>query len=125
MGAYYAHSERMKKRYNLTLEPGLMDRAKCEADACGLSLSAYVSFSVSLALRAKVTIPGRERLKKEAGGVAVRVPSRNAPCPCGSGKKYKRCCGAPCGKGGPSPIGNNDRNEGKDREKSRGVLLQQ
>ncbi len=22
-------------------------------------------------------------------------PERNAPCPCGSGKKYKRCCGAP------------------------------
>ena len=22
-------------------------------------------------------------------------PDRNAPCPCGSGKKYKRCCGAP------------------------------
>ena len=21
-------------------------------------------------------------------------PARNAPCPCGSGKKYKRCCGA-------------------------------
>ena len=21
-------------------------------------------------------------------------PGRNAPCPCGSGKKYKRCCGA-------------------------------
>jgi uncharacterized protein len=21
--------------------------------------------------------------------------SRNAPCPCGSGRKYKRCCGAP------------------------------
>jgi preprotein translocase subunit SecA len=20
-------------------------------------------------------------------------PSRNAPCPCGSGKKYKHCCG--------------------------------
>lgn len=20
-------------------------------------------------------------------------PSRNQPCPCGSGKKYKRCCG--------------------------------
>ena len=26
-----------------------------------------------------------------AGGVKV---GRNAPCPCGSGKKYKRCCGA-------------------------------
>jgi tetratricopeptide (TPR) repeat protein len=22
------------------------------------------------------------------------APSRNAPCPCGSGRKYKRCCGA-------------------------------
>jgi uncharacterized protein YecA (UPF0149 family) len=21
-------------------------------------------------------------------------PGRNAPCPCGSGKKYKKCCGA-------------------------------
>ncbi|BFM14620.1 YchJ family protein [Maricurvus nonylphenolicus] len=23
-----------------------------------------------------------------------QVPGRNSPCPCGSGKKYKRCCGA-------------------------------
>ncbi len=21
------------------------------------------------------------------------LPSRNAPCPCGSGKQFKRCCG--------------------------------
>ncbi len=21
------------------------------------------------------------------------LPSKNAPCPCGSGKQYKRCCG--------------------------------
>jgi SWIM/SEC-C metal-binding protein len=21
------------------------------------------------------------------------MPSKNAPCPCGSGKQYKRCCG--------------------------------
>ncbi len=29
--------------------------------------------------------------------VPVRVekkPGRNEPCPCGSGKKYKKCCGA-------------------------------
>ncbi|WP_409254330.1 SEC-C metal-binding domain-containing protein [Bacillus sp. SCS-153A] len=26
--------------------------------------------------------------KKEAGKVG-----RNEPCPCGSGKKYKKCCG--------------------------------
>ena len=24
---------------------------------------------------------------------AVEKPGRNAPCPCGSGKKYKQCCG--------------------------------
>lgn len=25
---------------------------------------------------------------------AAPAPGRNAPCPCGSGRKYKRCCGA-------------------------------
>jgi uncharacterized protein YecA (UPF0149 family) len=25
---------------------------------------------------------------------AESTPGRNAPCSCGSGKKYKRCCGA-------------------------------
>ena len=23
------------------------------------------------------------------------APDRNAPCPCGSGKKHKKCCGKP------------------------------
>jgi len=37
--------------------------------------------------------------KAAAPGQAVGggSPSRNAPCPCGSGKKYKRCHGAPEG----------------------------
>jgi preprotein translocase subunit SecA len=35
------------------------------------------------------------------GQVVGSGPSRNAPCPCGSGKKYKRCHGAPAG-GGPA-----------------------
>lgn len=25
--------------------------------------------------------------------IADKKPSRNEPCPCGSGKKYKKCCG--------------------------------
>ncbi|MFY1636134.1 preprotein translocase subunit SecA [Solwaraspora sp. WMMB335] len=34
--------------------------------------------------------------RRAAPGQAVsNGPSRNAPCPCGSGKKYKRCHGAP------------------------------
>jgi len=32
---------------------------------------------------------GPDRLEAERAPVA---PSRNAPCPCGSGKKYKKCC---------------------------------
>ncbi len=28
--------------------------------------------------------------------VAASQPGRNDPCPCGSGKKYKKCCGACC-----------------------------
>jgi len=28
-----------------------------------------------------------------AGGAAAQEPARNDPCPCGSGAKYKRCCG--------------------------------
>ena len=31
-------------------------------------------------------------LKKEPKK-ADKKPGRNAPCPCGSGKKYKKCCG--------------------------------
>jgi len=27
-------------------------------------------------------------------GAPDRAPGRNDPCPCGSGRKYKRCCGA-------------------------------
>jgi len=34
----------------------------------------------------------------EQGGKTVKYetpkPGRNDPCPCGSGKKYKKCCGA-------------------------------
>ena len=26
---------------------------------------------------------------------ATKAPGRNAPCPCGSGRKYKKCCGRP------------------------------
>lgn len=43
---------------------------------------------------------GNGALKVLSGGAAARQPavsekvvSRNDPCPCGSGKKYKKCCG--------------------------------
>nr|WP_243152435.1 SEC-C metal-binding domain-containing protein [Clostridium butyricum] len=32
-------------------------------------------------------------LKKQTKNVNKKI-GRNDPCPCGSGKKYKKCCGA-------------------------------
>jgi len=34
------------------------------------------------------------KAKSQAKSQIPQTPSRNAACPCGSGKKYKRCCGA-------------------------------
>ena len=31
------------------------------------------------------------------GQVRAAKVGRNAPCPCGSGKKFKKCCGSPVG----------------------------
>ena len=43
------------------------------------------------------TLDSSEPEKTSTAGVAVSggEPGRNAPCPCGSGKKFKRCHGAP------------------------------
>jgi uncharacterized protein YecA (UPF0149 family) len=53
--------------------------------------------------RRRATVEGRggeigdgqtkTRVKAEPGaGGAARTVGRNDPCPCGSGKKYKKCC---------------------------------
>ena len=40
-------------------------------------------------------LPAAEPLSAEAPRKpASGGPGRNDPCPCGSGKKYKKCCGA-------------------------------
>jgi uncharacterized protein YecA (UPF0149 family) len=48
--------------------------------------------------RSKEEIEAEEKLLKETKKVepikAVEAPGRNDPCPCGSGRKYKKCCGA-------------------------------
>ena len=50
--------------------------------------------------RARTTddIKAEEELLKKTPKVepikADKMPDRNEPCPCGSGKKYKKCCGA-------------------------------
>jgi hypothetical protein len=36
----------------------------------------------------------RDEVKATIAERSARKVGRNDPCPCGSGKKYKRCCGA-------------------------------
>jgi SWIM/SEC-C metal-binding protein len=31
---------------------------------------------------------------KQTRAVSTKLANRNDPCPCGSGRKYKKCCGA-------------------------------
>jgi preprotein translocase subunit SecA len=43
-----------------------------------------------------LNIPQPSMPQRDASGNVVEAPiSRNAPCPCGSGKKYKHCHGQP------------------------------
>ena len=48
--------------------------------------------------RSKEELEAEEQMIENADTVepikADSAPGRNDPCPCGSGKKYKRCCGA-------------------------------
>ena len=44
--------------------------------------------------RSNVTRAGEMKEKSGATQAASQKISRNAACPCGSGKKYKHCCGA-------------------------------
>ncbi len=37
----------------------------------------------------------RGERRPRAPATATKAPGRNAPCPCGSGRKYKKCCGRP------------------------------
>ena len=46
---------------------------------------------VSLSYKTGSTITDIPNPRKEA----QKKPGRNEPCPCGSGKKYKKCCGMP------------------------------
>jgi len=34
-----------------------------------------------------------EQRKETSSATTTKLASRNDPCPCGSGKKYKKCCG--------------------------------
>lgn len=62
-----------------TLKPGYSKKLKCQPGA--------FTFDV------KLKDAGKEQYDKGILTKRIRKIGRNEPCPCGSGKKYKKCCG--------------------------------
>jgi hypothetical protein len=69
--------------------------ARIEELADGLSLEE--AELVQAALDDLLAMHGRgpafSRVEEEEPALPSQTPGRNDPCPCGSGKKYKKCCG--------------------------------
>jgi uncharacterized protein len=71
-----------------------------QAEELGIDVEQIPSFTERLELAADLPAMLQDinalRLGQFAGEPVRRVeqPGRNEPCPCGSGKKFKKCCGA-------------------------------
>lgn len=71
--------------FPLRLPPDLRVRAEGRAYDLGISLNALMAVALDAYLAPA------EPEKRKVSSVPANV-SRNGPCPCGSGLKYKRCC---------------------------------
>ncbi len=86
--------------------PGEVSPARMRAllrriDTLAGGLSGGEEDLVKLALDERLTLRGMKPVfyaepedEKETPATPPAKPGRNDPCPCGSGKKYKKCCGA-------------------------------
>ena len=103
----------MKKRVNITINESVHAKAVQLAKARDVGFSGLVSSLLRQALEMGVEIPLAKEPARECGPTPTdkaaeaensiaslpndfrkltSKPARNGPCPCGSGKKYKRCC---------------------------------
>ncbi|MGN0733166.1 MAG: preprotein translocase subunit SecA [Emergencia sp.] len=86
----------VKYCYNVTIETKTERRAVVEIS--GASKSDYVEDDAARAMQGKGQLPEEAQVperEKKPQTVRREEPKigRNDPCPCGSGKKYKNCCG--------------------------------
>jgi preprotein translocase subunit SecA len=75
-------------RYLFLLEPMTEEERAREEDRRRAEQDQI--FRAASQAKAGVTAKGGIKTVRKAAGKV----GRNSPCPCGSGKKYKRCCGA-------------------------------
>ena len=81
------------KKYPLMLVVTSEER-KREVEALVADAQLYAEVSVDTREGATESIAELTALLNKQGTVRLdKVPARNEPCSCGSGKKYKKCCG--------------------------------
>lgn len=74
------------------LYDGMLEAIK--RDTVRYVLSAQPRIRIEREQVAKPIDTGSDGSLKQKGKKADKTPGRNDPCPCGSGKKYKNCCGS-------------------------------
>ena len=90
--AYGQHDPVMEyKNVGAELYQGMLDAIK--RDTVRYVLSAMPRIEIKREQVAKPLDTGGDGSLKNTGAKAKKEPGRNDPCPCGSGKKYKHCCG--------------------------------
>ena len=90
--AYGQHDPVMEyKNVGAELYQGMLDAIK--RDTVTYVLSAMPRIQIQREQVAKPLDTGGDGSLKNTGTRAKKEPGRNDPCPCGSGKKYKHCCG--------------------------------
>ena len=78
--------------YPLRISAELRGRTEARAKRRGLSLNAYIAEAIEAWNQQLPPVPHRaDRVR--FGGIIPAQQSKNSLCSCGSGKKFKRCCG--------------------------------
>jgi SWIM/SEC-C metal-binding protein len=82
------------KKYPLALVV-TNDARKQEVEALVTEAELYAEISVDSSEGAEESIAELSALLNKGSTVKLdKTPTRNEPCSCGSGKKYKKCCGS-------------------------------
>ncbi|MAY42837.1 MAG: zinc chelation protein SecC, partial [Oceanospirillaceae bacterium] len=88
-----AAQKKGSKKYPLTLTVTSEER-KQEVEKMLTEANLYAVITVDTDNKAVESISELTALLQTAGTVKLeKTPARNEPCSCGSGKKYKKCCG--------------------------------
>src|SRR6267154_2863387 len=83
--------ERMPKTMSARQHEKLLERARTEPEKLAQS-EGFRTFDADMQLKQRRM---RDKLLREEARRRMKGRSRNSPCPCGSGLKYKKCHGRP------------------------------